>query len=472
MSYPQKHIIQRLALEVEINTEYADGRQAETWLNFVRDWVYSTLLPMLEEILDKMPLSNEIIRLDQLKLDVGELSEIHLKNFTSESGIQIKQAIEEKVRAVQADQKFKRLREGQNTVEAFFFFLKTGHLPWWFTPRPRPEWESQILVALAEYTGNPATVFKDTAVCQRLAVDFSKVFFEEIIRKLFSKFYEKIVETQEIVKKIITTANFSLSKRKEVEYVIRETLLHFLGQELLVGQLPMYVVSHLPKKEFLLLRKAANALAVTNRKSEEEKRFIELLATKEEQSKKIKFVINQEAVLPEHSQNEKKTTEEIYVSNAGLVLLHPFINYFFEELKLSKNGKLIRPQRATYLLQWLANGQSNSPEYELPLNKLLCGIPAESPIVGKLKLTKREKNEAQNLLEAVVRHWDVLKNTSPAGLQGNFLCREGKLTQKQDGDWLLQIEGKSIDILLADLPWSISMIQLPWMPHWLWVEWA
>jgi hypothetical protein len=122
-------------------------------------------------------------------------------------------------------------------------------------------------------------------------------------------------------------------------------------------------------------------------------------------------------------------------------------------------------------LQWLATGQLNAPEYELPLNKLLCGIPLEEPVIGTLKLTKREKQEAQQLLEAVVRHWEVLKNTSPAGLQGNFICREGKLTQKNNGDWLLQVERKSIDILLDHLPWSISMVKLPWMPQMLWVEW-
>ena len=49
--------------------------------------------------------------------------------------------------------------------------------------------------------------------------------------------------------------------------------------------------------------------------------------------------------------------------------------------------------------------------------------------------------------------------------------REGKLTRKPF-DWLLQVEQKTLDILLGRLPWGLSMIKLPWMPEMLRVEWA
>ena len=41
-----------------------------------------------------------------------------------------------------------------------------------------------------------------------------------------------------------------------------------------------------------------------------------------------------------------------------------------------------------------------------------------------------------------------------------------------DGEWLLPMERKAIDILLDQLPWGIGMIPLPWMPQMLHVEWA
>ena len=164
-------------------------------------------------------------------------------------------------------------------------------------------------------------------------------------------------------------------------------------------------------------------------------------------------------------------TGGLYVDNAGLVLLHPFLPAFFEELNVVKNGRMVKQQRAVHLLQYLATGHAATPEFELPLNKLLCGLPLNEPVTVGIHLTKKEKTEAKNLLEAVIRHWNILKNTSPEGLQGAYLCRTGKLSRQRNEDWQLQVEGKGFDVLLADLPWSISMIKLPWMEGMLWVEW-
>ncbi len=221
-----------------------------------------------------------------------------------------------------------------------------------------------------------------------------------------------------------------------------------------------------------MLKTAIAALPTAIRESVERKQIIQLFSDVNDKEINKQLVENQEKVSKSLVVNDKEMQDGIYIPNAGLVLLHPFIELFFEELKITKNGQLKKTQRGVVLLQWLATGQLNAPEYELPLNKLFCGIPLHTPLINSIKLTKREKNEAQKLLEAVVRYWEALKNTSPAGLQGNFLCREGKLMQKQDGDWLLQVERKSIDILLADLPWGISMVKLPWMPQLLWVEWG
>ena len=75
------------------------------------------------------------------------------------------------------------------------------------------------------------------------------------------------------------------------------------------------------------------------------------------------------------------------------------------------------------------------------------------------------------LLEAVVRHWDALGSTSVEGLRASFLARAGKLSERADGDYLLQVEAQSFDILLDRLPWSVSIVELPWMERQLWVEW-
>ena len=164
---------------------------------------------------------------------------------------------------------------------------------------------------------------------------------------------------------------------------------------------------------------------------------------------------------------------EIYVSMAGIVLLHPFLATLFTEMDLIRNRLWVSPEaseKGVQVLAWLATGTEFCPEYTMPLLKLLCGLPMETVVSPDIALTDLEKELTTEVLEAVLTHWTVLKNTSPAGLQESFLQREGKLTAV-DGGWRLSVERKTIDILLDKLPWGVSMVKLPWMPDLLFVDW-
>ncbi len=131
-----------------------------------------------------------------------------------------------------------------------------------------------------------------------------------------------------------------------------------------------------------------------------------------------------------------------------------------------------KPERAIHLLQYLATGRVGDMEHELALNKILCGVPLDQPLERQIRLTKKEKTEADGLLRAVIGHWSALGKTSIDGLRGTFLCREGKLSQKPNGTWLLQVEQQTVDLLLGKLPWIFSTIKLPWMQEMLTVEWG
>jgi hypothetical protein len=167
---------------------------------------------------------------------------------------------------------------------------------------------------------------------------------------------------------------------------------------------------------------------------------------------------------------EAHAAEGIYVRNGGVVILHPFLPQFFATLGIAAEDKLVRPERALCLLHFLTTGRLSAPEYELMLPKILCNVPLETPVESDVALTETERKEADTLLEAVILHWKALKSTSPDGLRGTFLVRPGKVSPR-DGDWLLQVESKSWDILLDQLPWGISVVRLPWMNRMLWVEW-
>lgn len=171
--------------------------------------------------------------------------------------------------------------------------------------------------------------------------------------------------------------------------------------------------------------------------------------------------------VPEHPDERRG----LYVENAGLVLLHPFLPQLFGAMKITGDDELLRPGEALRLLHYLATGSEDAPEYELALPKILCGLPPASLAGEAEPLSDEEREESAALLSAVIRHWEALKNTSPDGLREAFLKRPGKLTRRHDGGWLLQVESNSFDILLDRLPWGFSMIRLPWMPSMLHVEW-
>ncbi len=157
-----------------------------------------------------------------------------------------------------------------------------------------------------------------------------------------------------------------------------------------------------------------------------------------------------------------------YINNAGLILLHPYLSFFFDALEL-REGQQFKDEaakhRAVQLLGYLAYGEEDIPEWDLVLPKILCGIQPAEPVRRFIPLTDTEKTEANELLAAVISHWNALGNTSPDGLRGNFLLREGKLEWKEE-EWQLYVTQQAYDMLLNQLPWGFSVVGLSWMP-WL-----
>jgi hypothetical protein len=180
------------------------------------------------------------------------------------------------------------------------------------------------------------------------------------------------------------------------------------------------------------------------------------------------------ASLPPHRETDADAPA-LYVSCAGVVLLHPFLDRFFRHLGLATGDtslvSLEQRVRAVHLLHHLATGRPPADEHETTLLKLLGGLPIQYPLPRDVAVSLEERHEAETLLTAAIRHWDKLRNTSPAGLREAFMQREGKLVARPDG-WRLIVEQRPVDVLLDSLPWSVSVVRLPWMAAPLWVDWA
>ena len=176
---------------------------------------------------------------------------------------------------------------------------------------------------------------------------------------------------------------------------------------------------------------------------------------------------------PDQQPEQDEPDEEIYITNAGLVLLSPYIPRLFEMLGLLKQGRLNErsdAERAVHLLQYLAAQSCSGAEYQLVLNKLLCGVRSGQPIVREIEISEQEQQAIESLLYGVVQNWSALGNTSPEGLRESFLMRDGCLQRKDDA-WHLTVEKRAYDVLLDQLPWSYSPVKHPWMERVIYVEW-
>lgn len=168
-----------------------------------------------------------------------------------------------------------------------------------------------------------------------------------------------------------------------------------------------------------------------------------------------------------------QSSEQIYIANAGQVLVASYLTRLFRMLNLMDQSIFkdrIAAERAVHLLQFMVNERVDAPEHQLVLNKLLCGIDPGLPIKKEIEIYDHEIELVESLLESVIKAWSGIGNTSISGLREVFFQRQGRLHLKGDA-WQLQVEKKPFDMLLDNIPWNYSVIKLPWMERVIYVDW-
>lgn len=168
--------------------------------------------------------------------------------------------------------------------------------------------------------------------------------------------------------------------------------------------------------------------------------------------------------------------KHIPISNAGLVILFPFLPMLFMRLNmLSQDRRDFNSNeskvRAIFILQRLiANEDREYDEKDLFLNRLLINYPFNEPLPKRMELNQDELNTIDSLLEAAKTNWEKMRNTSMRGFQEAFLRRAGFI-EKTEREWVLTVEERAFDILLDSIPWSYKLVRLPWMENILKVNW-
>lgn len=166
-------------------------------------------------------------------------------------------------------------------------------------------------------------------------------------------------------------------------------------------------------------------------------------------------------------------SEEVYVQNAGLVLLWPFLSPLFHALGLCFRGQFADPMamhRATGLLHYLVTGEREPVEYQLTLAKLLCGLDDEDLLEFGEPVSDAEAEECDRALQAAIAHAQILGEISPTDFRTLFLLSQGVLSPRAES-LLLRVERTPHTALVERFPWPCSWIRLPWLRIPLQVEW-
>ena len=513
-----RHIIHRQQIILNLSKrEYAGALQAS-----VSSLMQHELEAGIDAVFNNVFPEDRIIRIDRLQLDLGTVNQ---QNFENEFKAQLlselaKSLSQQKDNLGYADGAGVLSKE-QSLIGALIYFLEKGYLPWYQSAATMDVWETEILNSFT--TRQYQQFFEkvllkqpvNEAVIERLIQQFSDKFLGELLSGAMPDFgvsWELIYNDMTLIVHSLTEQTNTLRRtiwqyifkalpekrgNKLSYHVLEQLARHFnikgdaiskKKEEQILANLQTNIVEADFKELIICLKQSFK----TNKHQKRDKNtdlidadgaFVNPNPTLKDGTAKAEPAIENDGQSsvkkekPNQAQRKKDTQviagDVIFVTNSGTVILHPFLKPYFESLELLAEKKFVSDearQRAVLLLHYLATGETKVAEFNLTLQKVMCGHPLDDTLPDELLLTEKEIAESENLLNSVTNYWVPLNNTSIQGLRNSFLQREGKLELKENG-WLLTIEQKTLDILLGKLPWGISTIRLPWMEQLLNVDW-
>lgn len=470
-----KHIIKKQIIDLTL----AKKLDAFSIQQKISDQYHAKIVPLLQQAFDAISSEDEVITIDRLEVNIGtiNLKELEKAEWTEKIFKSVSEQLIPLPYELKPQMKIVKNMLRLSDAHKWIFYMRHGYLSW-NVLEINGDWYKNILEAFAA---------DSTAIHQlrelishypnavkRMATEHSESFLKALVETLTAENQASLPRLiDDIVK--LTTAE---TKNRKIPIPIEKR-----KQKLWMQILQMTASSALSLTSVQIARLlVVNNFSGTQLNTKKIRTFmsrngmdIPLRSKTEIEPDKESRNLSDITSGQNHSEIEFKAElneGEIYVINAGVVLLHPFLQRFFNKLQLIKDDffkNVFSQQKALYLLHYLATGNTRPLEHEMVILKVLCSFPLENP-VDFIELNEEEIAEAESLVESAIGQWDILKGTSQAALREGFLQRKGKLFTN-NGILLLQIEQSAIDILLDHLPWNLSIIKLPWMKEILRVEW-
>jgi hypothetical protein len=486
----EKHIIHKVYLELTTSSVV----EAQKLKDSIGGFLNSEVFPLLEKQIDTIDndTSAYAIQLDQVHVEITE-KEIRLndnlkytlvKKIEEEAQKVIKTIDDEQKQAASFEKKGKRLYKNEHELETFIHFLKTGTNPWWsnasITKLLAPK-KFKELLATRDFTQKITRVLRNKRVRDRVMNQLTK----ESVKALCIA----IAAESSILPQIDDVIIQQIKKRPVVQQqeIWREVLFAIGYQETvdIVALIANVKDKATPTKDAEKKKQQDVAIAQKAKRQqlEEEIKNTKNTEKTDQIAQELAAIDAEIAIEREKAIKEKLKGQEYqeiesipetaiqYTQNAGLVLVHPFLTHFFSHCGLlDENKQLMNPELCVHLLHYIATGKTKQAESDMAFEKFLCDIPLYKTINRDITITKKQKEQVHNLLNAVNENWGALKTSSHALLRNEFLQRLGKIEKNSSGITIL-MEGKTQDILLRKLSWGMGLIRLPWKKEFIYVNW-
>jgi hypothetical protein len=91
-------------------------------------------------------------------------------------------------------------------------------------------------------------------------------------------------------------------------------------------------------------------------------------------------------------------------------------------------------------------------------------------IIDGILVPEEHAELINGMIKAIIGYWPAIGTSSIEGFRGNWLVRDGLLTEFDDR-WELAVEKRAYDVLLNKSPFTFSVIKHPWMDKPVHVSW-